>query len=134
MPPPVHDRAQDLLRPLLGIGAVAGADWPARAWRAALALSGESRQQNSLAIELVNDVRRIFIQRQVERLPSRDIVGGLARMTHRPWSDWNSGKPITPVQLARILSELEIRPKVIRHGQREVGRGYRLLDLAPFRQ
>jgi hypothetical protein len=86
-----------------------------------------------LAIELLNDVRRIYIQRQVERLPSRDIVGGLARMTYRPWSDWNSGKPITPVQLARILSELGVRPKVIRHGQREVSRGYRLLDLAAFR-
>jgi len=117
MLPPIHDRAQDIWLPLLSIATVAGEDWPERAWRAALALSGESLQQDSLAIELLNDVRCIFLQRQVERLPSRDIVGELARMTHRPWSDWNSGKPITPVQLARILSELGVRPKVIRHGQ-----------------
>jgi hypothetical protein len=89
-------------------------------------------QQDSLAISLLNDVRRIFIQRQAERLPSRDIVRELARMIHRPWSDWNGGTPITPIQLASILSELGVRPRVIRHGHREVSRGYRLQDLAAF--
>jgi Protein of unknown function (DUF3631) len=131
MLPPIHDRAQDIWRPLLGIADVAGADWPERARTAALALSGAARPHHSLAISLQNDVRRIFIQRQAERLPSQDIVGELARLTDRPWADWNGGKPITAIQLARMLSELGVRPKVLRHRPREVRRGYRLQDLAP---
>ena len=73
-------------------------------------------------------------QKQAERLPSRDIIRELARLTDRPWPDWNGEKPITPIQLAGILSALDIRPKVIRHGPREVSRGYRLQDLDRFPQ
>jgi putative DNA primase/helicase len=132
MPLPIHDRAQDIWQPLLSIAEVVGEDWPERARTAALALSGMAHEHNSLAISLLNDVRSIFIQRQAARLPSRDIVRELARMTHRRWPDWNGGTPMTPIQLASMLSELGIRPKVIRHGQREVSRGYRLQDLPPF--
>jgi hypothetical protein len=82
-----------------------------------------------MALHLLRDVRQIFRQRQAERLPSRDMVRELGRMENQPWSQWNHTKPITATQLARILADLGVAPKVIRHGQNEVHRGYRLQDI-----
>jgi hypothetical protein len=114
--PAIHDRAQDIWRPLLAIADVVGDDWPERARTAALTLSGPVASPNGMALHLLRDVRQIFHQRQAERLPSRDMVRELGRMENRPWSQWKHTKPITAIQLARILADLGVAPKVIRHG------------------
>jgi hypothetical protein len=131
MPAAVHDRAQDIWQPLLGIADVAGNDWPERARYAARVLSGESRPcSESVTMQLLRDVRSIFIQKRAERLPTRDIIDALLQMADRPWAQWKGNTQLTPIRLAKILAGIGVSPKVIRHGKRSVSRGYRLQDLA----
>ena len=54
LPDELDDRAQDMWEPLLAIADLAGGDWPQRAWKAALELSGNgAREDDSLTALLL---------------------------------------------------------------------------------
>ncbi|MBI4524378.1 MAG: DUF3631 domain-containing protein [Deltaproteobacteria bacterium] len=107
----LNDRAADNWRPLLAIADVAGGHWPDIARTAAAALSGNVDEgENSALIQLLEDLRKLFDSRGVDRLTSSEVVEALAAMTDRPWPEWKRGKPITERGLARLLAPLEVRP------------------------
>lgn len=87
LPDMLNDRAQDNWEPLLAIADNAGGDWPERARAAALKISGAESQSLSLNAD--------------------DL---------KPWATYNRGKPMTPRQLAKRLSEYKIKPQSIRIG------------------
>lgn len=124
MPAGLNDRAADNWEPLLAIADLAGGEWPERARRAALTLSGgEPEDAEAVGVRLLGDIRTIFEARQADRLPSADIVAALVAMEDRPWPEWRGGKPITPRQLAQQLHNFAIDPRNLKLAA-DVKKGY----------
>jgi putative DNA primase/helicase len=128
IPGSLHDRAADNWRPLLAIADVAGGTWPDLAREAAETLSSSGDGDTSNRVQLLHDIRNIFVTRSALRIPSEDLAKALAEMVERPWPEWSKGKPITQRQIAKMLKPFGIEPRVIRVGN-ETPRGYQLDDL-----
>ena len=56
----LEDRAADNWEPLFAIAHAAGGDWPALAEQAARELSGRGREDNSLPVKLLADIKEIL--------------------------------------------------------------------------
>jgi len=123
IPVGLHDRAADNWRPLLTIADLVGGTWPNRARSAALALSPTERDEQSAAIQLLEDIRRIFADQNAAKLFSETIVTELAKLEDRPWPEWKHGKPLSKTQLARLLNSFDIIPKSVRI-EGHVAKGY----------
>ena len=77
---------------MIAIADAIGGDWPERARRAALALSG-GRREESAGIELLADIKAIFdaqAGRRSDKLTSKEIVEALVAMEDRPWPEWST--------------------------------------------
>jgi putative DNA primase/helicase len=115
MPAGVFNRAADNWRPLLAIADAAGGEWPGRARRSVQCLgAGASGDDQSVRVLLLSDVRVIFAERGLDRLPSADLVWALNSVEGRPWAEWNRSKGLTPNGLARQLAHFGIAPSTIR--------------------
>lgn len=122
------DRAEDNWEPLLAVADVAGGAWPERARRAAARLSRGLQDDESPRVLLLADLRKLFEEQHVDRLPSETIVQALGRLEHRPWPEWKNGKPMSTSQLARELKPFGIRPRSIRLPSGVTPKGYSLSD------
>lgn len=131
VPDELSDRAADNWRPLFSIADLAGGNWPDRARRAAVLLSGVSVQSDdgSITIQLLADIRTVFGCRGISRMHSEPLCEALSEMEDKPWGDWRNGLPISPHQLARLLKRHQIHPKMMRIGKPD-RRGY---DLDQFK-
>lgn len=131
LPAELNDRAADNWEPLIAIADQAGDEWPVRAREAALALSGETfEQDDSRRVLLLSDIRDVFASKKVERLSSADLIEALAAMEDRPWGEYNRAqygyKQVSPRQLSQLLKGFGIAPKDIRIGERGGVKGYML--------
>jgi putative DNA primase/helicase len=112
VPADLHDRAADNWRPLFAIADAAGGHWPETARSTALALSGGADGEGqSKAVLLLGDIRDVLGTSTF--IASADLVSLLTRLDDRPWATWSRGFPITPAQIAKLLSGFEIRPRPI---------------------
>ncbi|MDT8281124.1 MAG: DUF3631 domain-containing protein, partial [Erythrobacter sp.] len=110
IPDGINDRAGDNWEPLLAIADAAGSDWPEKARAAAIALSGEVAEADSIKTMLLADMRRLLVDDKC--LSSTDLTAKLGDMEDRPWPEFGkSGKPITPARVARLLTDFQIRPE-----------------------
>ena len=126
MPDGIHNRRADNWRPLLSIADVAGGEWPERARRAAISLSGGEEDTNSIRIQLIWDIRRIFEDAGEDRLPSKTIVERLHEMEGAPWPEYGRRQqPISVNQMARLLKPFAVSSGTIRWGD-ETAKGYKL--------
>jgi hypothetical protein len=107
VPETLHDRAQDLWRPLLTIAEHAGANWPERARRAAIELAGTVAEDDNLPVQLLTYIQDLFRFHQTHRLSSETIVHSLADPETSPWPD---RLPLTKAQLARLLAPFGFGP------------------------
>jgi len=114
LPASLNDRAQDNWEPLLAIADVAGDCWPELARRAALKLSGTDGPTMTVGTELLADIQEIFDTKRVDRISTADLIAALTEDDEKPWNTYNRGKPITPRQVARKLSEYSIKSATIR--------------------
>jgi hypothetical protein len=125
MPDGLNDRAEDVWEALLAVADLVGGNWPARARRAAVALSAAAEQEaaESLGQRLLADVRDLFRDITVSFMPSRELVARLIKLDDSPWHDLD----LTTGGLADRL-----RPYGITPGRDVTGsvRGYRLDDFA----
>jgi hypothetical protein len=124
-PETLHDRAQDLWRPLLAIAEEACGDCPDRARHAALALATTQSQDNSPGVQLLAHIQSMFEEQQTDQLSSEAIVQALAEGEDHPWLD---RLPFTKAQLARLLAPFGIRPAIVHRSRTQVSRGYLLLN------
>ncbi len=123
LPEELGDRAQDIWEPLLAIADAVGNDWPQRARAAALELSCDNgREEHSLGIRLLADIKAIFEDKRVNQLPTVEIVRLLNAIEEAPWGA-NDRNPMSAHKLARLLKPYEIEPKNIRQGT-TVAKGY----------
>ncbi|HEV2491481.1 MAG TPA: DUF3631 domain-containing protein [Terriglobia bacterium] len=126
LPEELSDRQQDGAEPLLAIADMAGGQWPEAARKALVELcTGEAAADDSVGVRLLADVREIFRERETDRLASAELAEALARIETSPWSEWNSGKPITQPRLAKLLKPFGIIPDSVRIGDR-TPKGYKL--------
>jgi len=130
-PDGLSDRAADNWRPLLAVADIAGGEnWPKDAREVAKVLNGAvSEADNSAAIQILGDLKKLFEECNSDRLSSEKICEALGKMEDRPWPEWKKGKPITQRQLAKLLSGFEVSPKTIRISEDETPKGYLKNDL-----
>lgn len=100
----MNDRAADNWRFLFAIADLAGADWPERARRAAVTLSGQVEPHDGAGEQLLGDIRASFLERGVERIFTDDLLRDLMQREDRPWRERRNGKPLTATQLANWSS------------------------------
>jgi Protein of unknown function (DUF3631) len=122
VPTELNDRAADNWRPLLTIADHCGGTWPKRAREAARALSADADEAESSAlVDLLQEFRELFESR--DRITSAEVAEHLAKQVDKRWAEWRNGKPITPLQIAKLLSPLKIKPRTIRIGT-DTAKGY----------
>ena len=121
IPQELHDRAADNWRPLIAIADLCGGAWPARARSAAIALSAKDADEEDVRTLLLSDIRNILAIH--DRITSASLVNQLTQLDDRPWSEWKHGRPMSAVQLSRLLKPFGIRPAPHRIGG-DIGRGY----------
>jgi hypothetical protein len=116
LPEELDDRAQDGWEPLLAIADEAGAEWPDRARRAALALSAADLDDLSLGVRLLLDVRRLFDEHAVDRFSTKELIAGLVTDEEAPWQELpgRPPKPLSPHRLAVLLDPFEVRSRSVR--------------------
>ena len=118
LPEELSDRAQDGWEPLLAISDAAGAEWPARARLAAVALHAQA-EDDDLGVKLLSDIRAAFLRGAVnftgDYISGVDILEHLNDLEGSPWGDWK-GKPMTPQTLGRFLKPFGIKTEQRRNG------------------
>jgi putative DNA primase/helicase len=126
VPDCLHDRAADNWRTLMAIAELVGGHWPQKAREAAIALAGDTLSESETnRTMLLQDIKALFMEKNVERLSSLAMVNYLVSLEHRPWPEWKRGRPITQNQLARVLAPFGVAPTELRiDGRKE--RGYSL--------
>jgi hypothetical protein len=122
LPDELPDRACDLWEPLLAIADLAGPEWARRARASAVELSAAQPASESTGVKLLRDICLVF---DGERMHSQELVTALAGLDESPWGgtsvEW--GRTFEARHLAAFLRPFEVRPKMIRFGQRTL-KGY----------
>lgn len=125
LPEELSDRAQDNWEPLLAIADQAGGDWCRLAREAALELSQATVNVSSVGNDLLRDIEEVFYARGVDKIRTLDLIAALCFDEEKAWATYNRGKPISPHQLSKRLSEYGITSKTIRFGS-DTKKGYEL--------
>ncbi len=127
-PAELNDRAADNWRVLLAIADHAGGDWPQKARKAAILLSGSGNDDaDSNRTKLLADIQTIFGRTGGGWISSTELLANLFTLEDRPWADYRNGKAINVNGLASLLRPYGIRPKVTRDGAATL-RGYHRED------
>ena len=100
-PEGLSDRAKDVWEAMIAIADLAGGDWPVRARKAAVALSGNgSAADGTLGERLLADLRDVF--GTADSMHTESILDGLHKISEAPWADY-FGRPLNARDLARLL-------------------------------
>lgn len=97
---PVEDRAADTWEPLIIIGDQAGSDWPARARKAAVALTADDDTDTTLGARLLADLRDVF--GAADAMHGETILDALHKLDEAPWRDFY-GRPMNARDMAKLL-------------------------------
>lgn len=120
MPDELNDRAADNWRPLFAIAGRLGGEWPRLVRETAIGLCGlaEADADDTLGIQLLDDIRRLFQEQGGDRVPTADLLSSLIGLEGQPWAEVSAGKPLTPRRLATLLKPFGIRPTDAKVGGR----------------
>jgi hypothetical protein len=122
-----NDRTDDNFEILLAIAQCIGGAWPDRVKAAALALAVRHDEIRAGGIELLGDIRMAFASAGKSRLRTIDLIAGICDDAEKLWFTYSKGKPITPREIAALLTAFEIQSKNLRYGE-VVSKGYELSD------
>ena len=125
---PVEDRAADTWEPLFVVADLAGGDWPDRARRACLALTGDEPDDSGVGIQLLADLYEIWANDE-PYLSTGTILSRLHKVEESPWSEWgHKGNPLNARGLATLLKPYGVRSRTVRIAG-ETPKGYARADL-----
>lgn len=125
----LHDRAVDNWIPLLTIASCIGGEWPERARKAAVALTESDSDGDSIAVQLLSDIRDVLTGYRGAFIPSKELASYLVGLEDRPWAEYSRGRPITPAKVSRMLRGFGVRT-----GKANLDtRGTRGYDVSSFR-
>jgi hypothetical protein len=107
-PSAIRDRLAECWVPQLAIADAAGGTWPARARAAALELHGKKQPDDdfdpaglSIGVRLLHALKAAFGGH--DALWTADLVDALNADDEAPWSHWNGGNGVRPIDLANRL-------------------------------
>ena len=128
LPKGVEDRNAEVWEPLIAIADRAGGQWPTRAREAALSLIGSvtGDDTQSIGIQLLGDIKKVFETTMSDKISSVELLGYLHAMEESSWADFY-GKPFNAHNLAKKLKEYDIKPQQLWDGSKRDGsrmRGY----------
>ena len=124
MPPGVEDRNADMWEPLLAVADAAGGHWPETARVSSVSLVSLAQERTpSLGIKLLEDIKAVFDELEVDRITTVDLLEKLNGMEESPWGDLK-GKPLDSRRLSRMLGEYEISPGQVRVSDEKTLKGY----------
>jgi hypothetical protein len=120
---PVEDRAADTWEPLFAIADLARGDWPERARKACLALTGEVPEDGPIGTRLLADLKEVWGESD-DRLFTTTILERLHALEESPWSKWGrTREPLNANGLAGLLKNYRISSTNVRIGD-EQKKGY----------
>ena len=120
-----NDRYKDNYAPLLRI---AGCLSNTIEQEARVAASNNSKLQNLEQCsheELLFDIQRVFNEKNVDQIYTNDLVQALCAEEDSRWRQFEGRKPLSAVDLAKMLKLLEIKPEQVRIASKPQLRGYK---------
>lgn len=120
----LSNRTADNWEPLLALADLAGGEWPKQARHTAMKITGSEEDAPSLNQELLGDIRAVFDRLKVDRINTATLLDELCKDDESAWSTYNRGKPVTPRQLSKRLTEFGIKPGTVRAGF-DTAKGYK---------
>jgi hypothetical protein len=138
MPEQLNDRAQDITEPLIAIADMAGGDWPEKSRRALVKLYGQEEDEDK-GVKLLVAIRRVFDDKQAEKLSTLDILTALVAAEDGQWASMfedllkHEKNQTAASRLARLLKDYRkpdgerLRPHKIRIGD-ETAQGFYRTD------
>lgn len=120
---PLEDRAADTWEPLTAIADHAGGHWPDRARTAALTLIAEANEntEQSSRVQLLIDCHKAFGRDPA--LSTGVLLERLKTDDEAPWATY-SGTGLTPMKLAALLREYDIKSSNLRFTDGTQAKGY----------
>ena len=112
----LNDRAEDIWEILFQIALEAGNGWPKRARAAALDLSADDFEDDSLAVRLLADIRTVWGEQKLDCLSSKTLVVALTEIEEAPWGEMAGGRPLSAIKLSRLLKPHGVKPTSHRMG------------------
>ncbi|MDO5030419.1 MAG: DUF3631 domain-containing protein [Corynebacterium sp.] len=124
MPEGVEDRPAETWEPLLAIADMAEGHWPETARNACKHFVFDTKlERPTLEIQLLEDVREVFVQHEVKQMPTAELVMKLRSLDSAPWS--TIGKDgLTAYSLSRFLSQFDVKPVQYKDSTKQKKRGY----------
>jgi hypothetical protein len=109
----MNDRAEDAWLPLLAIAETVGDNWPGLTRKAALKLSADALDHESVAVQLLAALKKIFEDagENVKGgfLFTSTILQNLDNDPKAPWADWRNGQGISAKKLANLLHDFGVK-------------------------
>src|SRR5262249_54050966 len=103
MPDQFSNRRKDNWKIAFAIADLCGLDWGDKAREAAVYLEGAS-DIRSASVKALAVLKAVFDANGGDVVFSEEVIENLISDPTSEWAEWRSGKPITQVQLARLLS------------------------------
>jgi hypothetical protein len=132
IPPGMNDRAEDAWLPLLAIAETVGGDWPALIEAAALKLSADVLDHESVAVQLLTAMKKIFEDagQNVKNgfMATSTILPELNSNPQAPWADWRNGSGISAKGLASLLKPFGVKSEKATTVPQHWGYGYSGLE------
>jgi len=122
-----NDRAQDNWRPLFTVAALISHRWLAKC-DTAYRLLEATKDSSDPHDMLLADIHAILQSNSDKHVTSEALIQALTASSDSMWTEYSSGKPITPRGLASLLKGFGIRPKAFRRGTNANNRGYEVAD------
>lgn len=123
---PVEDRAADTWEPLFIVAGLAGGDWPDRARRACIAMTGDE-PDDGIGIRLLADLYEMWANE--DYIFTSTILQRLHKVEESPWAEWGrKSEPLTARGLAMLLKPYGVRSRTVRIAG-ETSKGYARTDL-----
>jgi uncharacterized protein DUF3631 len=129
-PQELTPRQQDLVEPLLQIADRIPGKIPGQI-RYCLLTVFQRDTSHGCFTQLLADIRDIFNNNTLDRIPSEDVLLSLNALKTRPWRTWSNGGPMNAKNLASILAPHGITSRNVRIST-EVYKGYRKRDFSPL--
>ena len=110
VPDQLDDRQADNWSPLLSIADQVGGPWPEMAREAAVILSNKQLDEDVTeeGVRLLQDIQTVFVEERKPQLATSEIIHGL-KSRGREWEEYRSdGRPLTAIQLAKLLRAFQI--------------------------
>lgn len=124
-----NDRAEDNWFPLFAVAEKASPGIRERLNAAFITMESKEKSE-TMGTLLLNDIRKVFADRNVERLWTAGLIRDLVDIEERPWESWKGG--FTSRVLGNMLKDFNVRSRDIRMNG-AVKKGYQLADFSdPF--